>query len=92
MAKDDDAKATAHLPIMSMDLHFEYEDDSADLAVAADLLMDVNPDLRKVTLRIEYAAGEGFTLADDFRNTRRENESLHDVLGPPIRVLFHLFF
>jgi putative ATP-dependent endonuclease of OLD family len=80
LEEKDDAVATGDLPSMSVDLHFEYNDDGPDLAVAADLLMDIDVTSNKVRLRIEFGALEGPTLARNFRELRRPGDSLFNFL------------
>jgi putative ATP-dependent endonuclease of OLD family len=81
----DDQKIAAALPVMSIDLHFKYDNDGADLAVAADLLMDLNPKLTQVRLCIEYVVEDAQKLARDFRASRQgkgyENNILFDFLS-----------
>lgn len=80
LAAENDEAAICSLPVISMDLHFEYSEEPADLAVAADLLMDLDPASKRVTLRMEYAAVDPVKLAQDFRESRKEDESLFDFL------------
>ena len=59
--------AVARLPTIELDLHFEYGDTPTDLAVASDLLMDL--DEKRKTRRFAYCsqpkghsvAGEGLS-------------------------------
>lgn len=75
-----DAEATKDLPSMGLDLYFEYDDSGADLAVASDLLMELDDTSNVVRLRIEYAATDGGLLARGFRDARREGDTLFDYL------------
>jgi putative ATP-dependent endonuclease of the OLD family len=80
LEEKDDAEATKDLPSMALDLYFEYGDDGADLAVASDLLMDLNEASNTVRLRIEFAAIDGVLLARGFREARRAGDTLFDYL------------
>lgn len=68
-------------PSISLTLHFIYSDDGDDLAVATDLLMDLNLDSREVALRIEFAPKDLDALRTAYRNQREGSESLHSFLG-----------
>ena len=54
------------LPLMSMDLHFLYGIGDADLAVASDLLMDVDAESFRVRLRIAYVVKDIEKLTRSF--------------------------
>jgi hypothetical protein len=78
------------LPTMSMDLHFQYGNDDADLAVASDLLMDVDSESYHVRLRIEYAIKDAEKLTKEYRETRRENETLFAFLASRMKEHYGL--
>lgn len=78
------------LPSMSMDLHFLYGNDDADLAVASDLLMDVDAESFRVRLRIAYVVKDIEKLAKEFRETRREGETLFAFLGTRMKEHYGL--
>lgn len=81
LAEDGLTKAAASLPSIRLELHFTYSDDNADLAVAADLLMDLDAGSQDIAIRIEYAAADPLKLAEDFRTNRKNNdETLFDFL------------
>lgn len=88
----DDAAATKDLPSMALDLYFEYEDDGADLAVASDLLMDLDADLSAVRLRIELAATDGVLLARSFREARREGDTLFGYLLANLGIFYSVYY
>lgn len=88
LAEDGAVKASASLPSIVLDLHFTYSDDGADLAVAADLLMDLDAGSHDIALRIKYAAADPLKLAADFRAKRKENETLFDFLLTHLREYF----
>lgn len=73
--------AVANLPLMSMTLQFEYEDIAADLAVVADLLMDLDETSRVVSVQIEFAPLDEAKLKTNFRSERGDHESLFTFLG-----------
>jgi len=90
LAADADPTEILGLPIMSMDMHFEYSDDTADLAIAADLFMDVEEEIKRVTLRIEYAPNDPLKLAHDYREEREQNESLFEFLSAHLSEYYAL--
>lgn len=85
-----DATLIPPLSSMSMDLHFLYGNDDADLAVAADLLMDVDSESYRVRLRIVYAVKDIEKLAKEYRETRRESETLFAFLAPRMNEHYSL--
>lgn len=78
------------LPAMSIDLHFEYSDDPADLAVAADLLMDLNPATKRVVLRVEFRVKDVVTLSGAFRETRKKDQTLFEFLSDSLGEYYSL--
>jgi len=69
------------LPTISMALHFDYDDVAADLAVAGDLLMDLDPQSYKIAVLIEFAINDIDRLTEDYRSDREQDESLFDFLS-----------
>lgn len=88
----DDVEATKDLPMMAIDLFFEYGDDEADLAVASDLLMDLDEGSHLVRLRIEFAPADKTSLARTFREARRPDETLFDFLLANLETLYALSY
>lgn len=80
LEEKDDVAATEGLPSMSLDLVFQYSETGPDLAVASDLLMDIEKSLSTVRIRTTFAASDGATLARNYRQKRRPNHSLFDYL------------
>jgi putative ATP-dependent endonuclease of the OLD family len=80
------------LPFMQIELHFDYEDNDTDLAVAADLLMDLDPTLQRVVLRAKYAVKDAPNLATDFKQNRKNDQSLVDFLSKHINEYYHLLY
>lgn len=67
-------------PVMRLDLLFSYGEDVADLVVATDLLMGLDPANSRVRLRIEYRLENAKALLADFEARRRKEETLCDFL------------
>lgn len=68
-------------PSIALTMHFTYSDDNDDLAVATDLLMDLNLDSKTVALRIKFAPRDVAALRTAYLTDRDNNESLHSFLG-----------
>lgn len=75
-------------PRMRMDLTFSYEEDVADLVVATDLLMGLDPASNRVTLRIEYGLENAKALLADFDARRHKEKSLAEFLTERYRDYF----
>lgn len=78
------------MPAMSIDLHFEYSDDPADLAVASDLLMDLDPAKKRVVLRVEFGVKDVVALARAFREKRKKEQTLFEFLSDDLRAYYTL--
>lgn len=88
---DSDAKIEILIrfaPRMRMDLTFSHGEDAADLVVASDLLMDLNPVRNRIRLRVEYRLENAKALLVDFEARRRKEDSLHDFLTERYRDYF----
>lgn len=78
------------MPVMAIDLHFEYNDKPEDLAVAADLLMDLNPETNRVILRVEFGVKDVMSLFNDFRDTREKDQTLFEFLSDDLAKYYSL--
>lgn len=79
-------------PLIYIELYFDYENSSTDIAVASDLLMDLDPKSNQVALRISYEVGDGIKLAKDFRSEREDNQSLYSYLSNKLRNYYTLVY
>lgn len=68
------------LPYIYVQLHFEYGDDSGDLAVASNLLMDLEQELNTVVIRSKYELSDGIKLAEEYKRNKKADQSLYDFL------------
>lgn len=75
-------------PRMRMDLTFSYDDEVADLVVATDLLMGLDPTSNRVRLRIEYGLDNAKALLAAFEARRRKEENLCEFLTERYRDYF----
>lgn len=90
-AKDTEAKIDILrrlAPRMRMDLSFSYGEEEADIVVATDLLMGLNPASSRVRLRIEYALENAKGLLAHFEARRHAEESLCEFLTDRYRDYF----
>lgn len=67
-------------PRMRLDLLFSYGEDVADLVVATDLLMSLDPNSNRVRVRIEYGLENAKALLADFEARHRKDDTLCDFL------------
>jgi len=79
-------------PRMRIDLTFVYDENPADLIAATQLLMDLNPRINKVRLRIEYALENAKKLLDDFEDRPRKDQNLCEFLRGSFRDYFKRIF
>ena len=79
-------------PRMRLDLTFSYDEEVADLVVATDLLMGLDPTINRVRLRIEYGLENAKGLLADFEARRHKEEGLCDFLAERYRDYFGRFF
>lgn len=79
-------------PRMRLDLLFSYGDDVADLVVATDLLMSLDPTSNRVRLRVEYGLENAKALLDDFEARHRKEDTLCDFLNDRYKDYFERTF
>lgn len=72
-------------PRMRLELTFTYGEESADLIAATQLLMDLNPDAKRVTMRIDYVLENAKRLLDEFEARPRKDVTLCDYLKETFR-------
>ncbi|QDX25095.1 AAA family ATPase [Sphingomonas suaedae] len=75
-------------PRMRLDLFFSYGEDVADLVVATDLLMSLDPSSNRVRVRIEYGLENAKALLADFEARHRKDDTLCDFLNDRYRDYF----
>jgi putative ATP-dependent endonuclease of the OLD family len=80
------------LPILSMELHFHYDDTAEDLNVADFLLMDLDETLSEVRLRIELRPSLVGEIASAFKAFRSKNakSTLRDFLTEQLHRHYEL--
>jgi putative ATP-dependent endonuclease of OLD family len=78
------------LPYMSLVLQFDYTEDGADLAVAGELLMDLDVDQSTVAIEIRFVASDASKLASDYIAQRDEGQSLTDYLAGSLNGYYKL--
>lgn len=69
------------LPAMSLRLKFDYDDTGPDLAIAGELLMDLDDTSNSVVLEIRFAAVDPELLAQAYLKDRDHDQSLVDYLA-----------
>ena len=93
---DDKEKCIEHVrrsaPRIRMDLIFSYEENTPDLAVANELLMDLDPESNRVGLRIEFGIENAKAMIEDFKARRLPKESLFDFLSDKLSTYYGLSF
>ena len=79
-------------PRIRMDIVFSYDENTPDLAVATELLMDLDPANNRVGLRVEFAIDNAKALIADFKARRRIDETLFEFLSDQLSTYFGLSF
>ena len=79
-------------PRIRMDLVFSYDENTPDLAVATELLMDLDPKSSLVGLRVEFALENAKSLINDFKNRRLLDETLFQFLSDKLSTYYGLSF
>lgn len=79
-------------PRIRMDLIFRYDENSTDLAVAADLLMNLDPKKNIVGLRIEYSIKNANALIEDFKARRHTDETLFQFISDELSTYYDFSF
>ena len=91
-AGDDDEKRIRalqrSLPIIRIGMTFEYADTPIDLNLVGPLLMDLSPDQKEVTVRVEFAVDKALKLANEFRDRRKPQTTLYDILADDIHAFY----
>ena len=79
-------------PRIRMDLIFCYDENTPDLAVATELLMDLDPESNRVGLRVEFGIENAKALIVDFKMRRLPDETLFDFLSDRLSKYYGLSF
>lgn len=79
-------------PRIRMDLVFSYDENTPDLAVATELLMDLDPESNRVGLRVEFGIENAKALVADFKARRLPDETLFDFLSDKLSTYYGLSF
>lgn len=78
------------LPAMSLRLKFDYDDMGPDLAIAGELLMDLNDTSNSVAVEIRFAAVDPELLAQAYLKDRDHEQSLVDYLASTLHDHYKL--
>lgn len=78
------------LPAISLRLKFDYDDTGPDLAIAGELLMDLEDASTSVLIEILFAAVDPKQLAQAYLNDRDDDQSLVDYLASTLHDHFKL--
>ncbi len=78
------------LPAMSLRLKFDYDDTGPDLAIAGELLMDLEDASTSVLVELLFAAVDPKQLAQAYLKDRDNDQSLVDYLAPTLHDHFKL--
>lgn len=89
-AAEDLPPAAPPLPEMSLRLKFVYDDTGPDLAIAGELLMDLDDASTSVTLEIRFAAINPKQLAQCYLKDRDDDQSLVDYLASTLHDHYKL--
>lgn len=78
------------LPAMSLRLKFDYDDSGPDLAIAGELMMDLEDTSTSVLVEILFAAVDPKQLGQAYLKDRDDNQSLVDYLASTLHDHFKL--
>lgn len=78
------------LPVLSLQLKFEYDDAGPDLAVAGELLMDLEEASTTVTVEIRFGPANPKQLAEAYLKDRDDEQSFADYLGATLHDHYKL--
>lgn len=78
------------LPAMSLRLKFDYDDTGPDLAIAGELLMDLEDASTSVLVEVLFAAADPKQLAQAYLKDRDNDQSLVDYLAPTLHDHFKM--
>ena len=93
---DDEEECIKYLrrfaPRIRMDIIFSYDENTSDLAVATELLMDLDPTINRVGLRVEFGIKNAKALVVDFKARRLSEVTLYDFLSDKLSTYYDLSF
>ncbi|CAJ2863797.1 ATP-dependent OLD family endonuclease [Burkholderia pseudomallei] len=78
------------LPVLSLRLKFDYDDTGPDLAVAGELLMDLEDDTSSVTVEARFAPASPENLAQVYVKDRDTDQTLADYLATTLHDHYKL--
>lgn len=85
-----DKQALPELPVLSLRLTFDYDDTGPDLAVAGELLMDLEDDVSSVTVEIRFAPEDPEKLAQAYVEDRDTDQTFADYLAATLHDHYKL--
>lgn len=87
---DPNPPALPGLPVPTLRLKFDYDDSGPDLAVAGELLMDLEPETSSVTVEIRFAPASPEKLAQAYLKDRDADQTLVDYLAATLHDHYKL--
>ncbi|MHA6874955.1 ATP-dependent nuclease [Ralstonia pseudosolanacearum] len=78
------------LPVLSLRLKFDYDDTGPDLAIAGELLMDLEDASASVMVEIRFAPANPEQLAQTYLKDRDDDQSLVDYLAATLHDHYKL--
>ena len=87
---DPNPPALPELPVPTLRLKFDYDDTGPDLAVAGELLMDLEPETSSITVEIRFAPASPEKLAQAYLKDRDTDQSLADYLAATLHDHYKL--
>lgn len=78
------------LPVLSLRLKFDYDDAGPDLAVAGEVLMDLDDDISSVTIETRFASASPEKLAQAYIRERATDQTLADYLAATLHDHYKL--
>lgn len=85
-----DQQVLPELPVLSLRLTFDYDDTGPDLAVAGELLMDLEDEISSVTVEIRFAPVDPDKLAQAYLEDRDTDQTLADYLAATLHDHYKL--
>lgn len=85
-----DQPALPELPVLLLRLTFDYDDTGPDLAVAGELLMDLEDDISSVTVEIRFAPVDPDKLAQAYLEDRDADQTFADYLAATLHNHYKL--
>jgi putative ATP-dependent endonuclease of the OLD family len=89
-AADPVPPALPALPVMFLRVRFEYEDTGPDLALAGELLMDLDDDTSSITLEVRFSPASPEKLAQSYLKDRDPDQSVTDYLAATLHDHYKL--